>query len=114
MAYGYELEEDEFAGCCGIVVLFDFPDLDAMDKDEKEEAVSDVSTSLTIPGGKVTMVALTDDQLHSGWRHVLRKIGYRRVSRFCNMGGNVVNVYVGQSEKNTPPPYKAKKAKSKR
>lgn len=112
------MDEDQFPGCCGITVKFDFPDLDACDDEaERQEDISAVMDELTIAKSKIMMVALTDDQLKEGWFYVLRKLNYRRVARFRNGNtGNIINVYVGQHETNVPPPYKGKskpKAKAK-
>lgn len=119
----YELEEEEFPGCCGIVVMHDFPELENIDDDDRKEAIEAVLGDLAIGslsptnGSTLKMAALTDSQLYAGWHHVMRKAGYKRVSRFRNGNtGNIINVYVGQHETNVPPPYKGKskpKAKAK-
>lgn len=91
------LETDEFPGCCGIDIIYDFEDLEshALDPDERKSQIESFLGELPDEkGDRLYLVALTDQQLSTGWRGVLRKKGFRQYVRFINKNtGNYVTLF---------------------
>jgi hypothetical protein len=118
-------EGDDFPGCCGISVTHDFPEMwDVVVPGETQwdpakrrnivvtkdrpataaEIAEDMLERFGQPENHLHLVSLIDCQLQDGWLGVLRKAGFKRLARFRNGIGNVVNLF-GHAETEGVPAY---------
>jgi hypothetical protein len=118
------MDYEQFPGCCGAFVLYEFDDLsNADDSDEdgwdntRADMIQEFHDSISSCGsGKLICATLIDSQLHQGWLSILHKAGFKRVARWTNNNhGNVCNLFTMYKGNDVSPPYRRrmKKAKAK-
>lgn len=106
---------EEFPGCCGITVTYDFPAIKDLYPDfeneedrpvKRAEVLADFIKIVGKPGNHLVLISLIDSQLRDGWKGILKEARFRLLFRFRNGAGNIVNLY-GQGLTNVPA-YKGK------
>jgi hypothetical protein len=73
--------------------MFSFYNLSPTNKEYNDRQIASFKDSLPKRGGTCIEVALTDQQMSSGWAKVLKKAGFKLCHRFRNSNsGNYVSV----------------------